>query len=642
MDNLKIGAINTNEILFIYDNSDDNYQELLANFNSISYKEFITDNPLEEVEQDELLDRFLNCLKERVEAENTKLLVIAAQLDQEQGNSNPLGILLTAHIRLSDSLSEMPVIILSNSSLIEYVRGGRREHYTLFAANKIILLSLDVFYSDDGRFNGESFLKEANAFLRRQGGGENTFLDHYEFSYTETTERHSIANLWGVQEFIRLAGLNSEDLPQPTHLQIKLLLKQALHQGVNEKPRERPTLSSNLEPRKYKITVIDDQAEKGWSSCIKELMNLLLENTEGVDLKVFTSTSDIPNDFKYEDQDIVFLDLRLGEDDHSTQLEDLTGYRLLKEIKSKCGVTPVIMFTASNKAWNIQKLLDAGADGFYIKEHPSFRTVQGVSESNFNNLIGFIDTCIKKRQELIPFWRDIQKIKDNNLIIERNNSKIKERIIERLEMFLGLLKSSFEQSTHNQELFHFSAIELAFMTLWSCLNDLQYSYFDKQAPNGSTALKNWSLSQDLIEALNGLSQEELSFKKEYIKYLSSSNQETHYNIGTKELSESLIGGRFNFLRRTLKYQISFLIRSIDIAAALPTNVCDTMVSDLDDLAKKRNALYLTHGDESPGSNFFQKTIKEKRTDASSSIELNDCRLLFKIVYFLVKGSPPTP
>jgi DNA-binding NarL/FixJ family response regulator len=28
------------------------------------------------------------------------------------------------------------------------------------------------------------------------------------------------------------------------------------------------------------------------------------------------------------------------------------------------------MFTASNKAWNMKALLDAGADGYYIKESP--------------------------------------------------------------------------------------------------------------------------------------------------------------------------------------------------------------------------------------------------------------------------------
>lgn len=51
---------------------------------------------------------------------------------------------------------------------------------------------------------------------------------------------------------------------------------------------------------------------------------------------------------------------------------EFSGMKILKAIKAANQGIQVIMFTASNKAWNMKALLDAGADGYYIKESPEF------------------------------------------------------------------------------------------------------------------------------------------------------------------------------------------------------------------------------------------------------------------------------
>lgn len=50
---------------------------------------------------------------------------------------------------------------------------------------------------------------------------------------------------------------------------------------------------------------------------------------------------------------------------------EYSGAKILDEIKSDNFGTQVIMYTASNKSWNMRELIGKGADGFYIKESPN-------------------------------------------------------------------------------------------------------------------------------------------------------------------------------------------------------------------------------------------------------------------------------
>ena len=73
-----------------------------------------------------------------------------------------------------------------------------------------------------------------------------------------------------------------------------------------------------------------------------------------------------------------------------------------------------------------------------------------------------IEESRKKYKALEPFWNYIAEIEDGNLIEERNENgvtKVEERIKERLRMFFGLLKRSFEDSKYNEQ-FHYSDMKL--------------------------------------------------------------------------------------------------------------------------------------------------------------------------------------
>ncbi|WP_454938974.1 response regulator [Capnocytophaga gingivalis] len=118
-----------------------------------------------------------------------------------------------------------------------------------------------------------------------------------------------------------------------------------------------------------KILLIDDLALRGWKQVLEKAVTQtsidVVENIEKAKEKL------------KEKYDLIFLDMRLGEEDHKkTDVKEFGGFKLLKEIKSDFRntnfSTPIILITASNKIWNIDKFKEYGVDFCYIKEHPNY------------------------------------------------------------------------------------------------------------------------------------------------------------------------------------------------------------------------------------------------------------------------------
>ena len=94
--------------------------------------------------------------------------------------------------------------------------------------------------------------------------------------------------------------------------------------------------------------------------------------------------------------DLIFLDLRMNgvSEEGTLDPEEFSGMKILKAIKMQNKGNQVIMFTASNKAWNMKALLDAGADGYYIKESPEYSFPASYSDSNARELCVSITQCL--------------------------------------------------------------------------------------------------------------------------------------------------------------------------------------------------------------------------------------------------------
>lgn len=481
-------------------------------------------------------------------------------------------------------------------------------------------------------------------------------------------DRHSITNQWGAVKLALNAGYGIDEINYsfpPTLYFNHLIKKHGLEIDPND---DKVNLSSHLE--KKKVLLIDDNFDKGWQAVIEKIFE-----PAKVDVaEDFEKVNQFGNLKDLNPYDLIFLDLRLPKI-LKKEIEYNNGMDLLKKIKKCYPQIPVIVFTASNKSWTREAVLNYGADGMYVKESPEYAGDQNYSKENFINFEKSVRKTLEKYKVLRPYWEAIQIIlKDQTFLSlpEKGSSNFKSRIEERLMMFYGLLKRGFEQTEFNERQFHFSDYELAFMTLWSVLNEISEANYNKSQPNITI--------QD--SAGNPITNhpDQRGRAGQPLTYLNIPNGPQHYkwqivgqddvfieydyslsidrNTGEPELVSN---GRFYklipvqkscFLLRdeqfqivspmktyvnyetTLFLQIAFLMERKANLSASPnkTNFQNTLKK----LNKVRNHLYLTHGSEI-STGFYNHTEKAKRVN--HTIKPNgDIKDLFELISFLLTGT----
>lgn len=261
------------------------------------------------------------------------------------------------------------------------------------------------------------------------------------------SSNHSIANEWGADvlgrivigdefnnTFIRPSIKNSlyfKYLTVETNnhsLMLSQSQKQSLHQ------------SFKIDASNKKILLIDDEADKGWKYVLSKMLNVNIDviSEKVVDYDSFSEES--KKKISNNDYDLIFLDLRLNgyDEENISSPEDFSGMKILKSIKSDInGGFQVIIFTASNKAWNMKALLDAGADGYYIKESPEYAFPLEYSKENAKRLIKTINACFD-RKYLYEIYNKIQRL--NNLLSFKD--EINKEIIKKLFLTFSLITNA--------------------------------------------------------------------------------------------------------------------------------------------------------------------------------------------------------
>jgi CheY-like chemotaxis protein len=215
-----------------------------------------------------------------------------------------------------------------------------------------------------------------------------------------------------------------------------------------------------------KVLYIDDEWNKGWNEVLKRLFSEPahtqfrtwrndFRDKDGK--KIIEESLDEITSF---DPDVILLDLRLCEADFSNfSTKQLTGFRILQEIKGYYddrgnfveGLNPgiqVIVFTASNKVWNLTELQRAGADCFVLKESPELSIDKTYSTSALEKLVlSLTDTLrmsfLKKIHERIKIIKGHAKTKFHDVDIE-----FERRLYNNLEIAFKLLKETRSSSKY--------------------------------------------------------------------------------------------------------------------------------------------------------------------------------------------------
>lgn len=279
------------------------------------------------------------------------------------------------------------------------------------------------------------------------------FLDLIKVKPNSTEGRHSIANQWGADVLSRIVlGADTDNalIKQARQsLYFKYVLALTLSEDVissllsKEGTSEEIGRLMTINAAGKKILLIDDEADKGWSDVLKQMLNGSTFKTIKEQAADYSSLSEEAQDeIESGNYDLIFLDLRMNgvQEEGKVRPEDFSGMKILKSIKELNKGTQVIMFTASNKAWNMKALMDAGADGYYIKESPEFVFSNSYSVNNANELSQCIIRCLNNGY-LRDVYLKVKKIKelisDSSLYGERT-----EEILSSIDIAYDLLAKS--------------------------------------------------------------------------------------------------------------------------------------------------------------------------------------------------------
>jgi len=114
---------------------------------------------------------------------------------------------------------------------------------------------------------------------------------------------------------------------------------------------------------------------------------------------------------------LILLDLRLNEKDTKISSIDVTkcsGAELLKKIRTNYKGIPVLITTASNKAWSYEQLIQLGADAYWIKEGLDEQRNTEHSFENYKKLISIIERLTGYEYQFLKEFTNLVMIIKNH------------------------------------------------------------------------------------------------------------------------------------------------------------------------------------------------------------------------------------
>lgn len=462
-----------------------------------------------------------------------------------------LGLRLAYHIRLTKSIGTkayMPIVFIAEESF-QYL-GLTHPEPSIFFTKGIYLIkeSLDDYKKTlkwfiDGRIKPlDDFSSFVNSIIINPPAN---YLSH-----------HSIANEWSILRWAKVLGIATEiEALKDVRINIESLLYYKFLQAKYPIEAEPDRAAFNI-IGKGRILYIDDEWNKGWNVVLEKFVSScpdIVFETLKYDFKDKTHEEIIKEckrEIESSKPDLVLLDLRLSDSDftnsHNSSL--LTGYKVLKATKLINPGIQVIIFTASNKVWNLLELQANGADGFLLKESPeltinSSYTYESLSSLSKQMTFRLSNVYLK---EIWILFDEIRKVFSKNPLTTKYFTRLlKEQLngIKYQNLLLQELDAIFEILKTNNENRYGMAMIMLYKIL-EYLNEIFYQkvawdkppifydnvpvdYFDKNS-------KAWKKPTDRLDYYNKEKRatEQIRIKPEWLK--STSNKTL--NLAVKKLN----------------------------------------------------------------------------------------------------------
>lgn len=325
-----------------------------------------------------------------------------------------------------------PIVFITELSYKSFIK--QYEDSTLFSTGKLYVMNL-------------SSLQNKLPYVQSMeiDNYKSEFLSRIRIQAPDELSGHGLANQWGASVLYRIAcgeEIGMYEYPDYDEFQKKAYYKYVLAsiadlQTLIYKDKLVGRIIDNrISAEGKKILLIDDCADKGWEYTLQAILedaeiDVICQNGENAPRikDINDLTPENKEKLTSHDYDLYILDLRLGGDTEENIYETsaFSGMKILKYIKSLNRGNQVIMFTASNKAWNFKALLapDAGANGYYIKESPEYNFPEKFSEANLASFKQDIIKCLS-RKYLKSFYRFKESITDDIQLLKENLSKANE------------------------------------------------------------------------------------------------------------------------------------------------------------------------------------------------------------------------
>ena len=544
-------------------------------------------------------------------------------------NDNPFdGLLLGLHIRLNNDLTHdqkcIPIIFISEKHSFESIFSDPTLSIKQNRALPHYLLTTPNIYLEKPNLDIILAIFELNKPMSIFDY-KHKLLDSIKILPSETTGKHSLANIWGAFRLAQTTG-HTELLNENTELlrkQKDLYFKYvSANSGIIS--FQASTQKITIDSKQKNILLIDDEANKGWDVVLKAIFGEANFEVVGKEIneepKSFinraTESALKEDENKLPKWDLILLDLRLDENEDKGEnanklAKEYSGAILLDGIKKVNKGTQVIMFTASNKAWNMRDLIEMGADGFFIKESPEYSQDNGFSLNNYKSFEKQVDECFEK-----DFLRDIfiktRKLKGKLEFDKRKYPESFKTFIQdsrlKLEHTFYLLTLKNTQRTMEFALFNYFQIIEDYANLFTFKNDPEAIAYKtiSDARNRTNPHKIfWKNSENKVVSHYALTWDWYDFMKR-----------------KDEKDKAIINIEF---RENPILQETILSVSLKLAVILNIQLSDiSSIEQLNELIYIRNNTIIHSG-----SNFD----KGKR-----KVEIEDIKLIFGVIYKLIYNS----
>lgn len=348
------------------------------------------------------------------------------------------GLRLAYHIRLTPQFDNMqtPIVFFGYETLLEVNKLSKLGS---------ILFSKGCFHID--RISIESFEEQILEIKEKYSEMDiaeflNDFIERNALKPAGNyTTHHSITNEWSIYRWTKSLNLPTENIDKEikSNLYFKYLKAKYPIKKI-------PSAKRMLIQESGKILYLDDEIDKGWATLFKTICIGKTFNSIGADFKNLNSDEIIEHALEKVNSfgpDVVLLDFRLHDDDFEvSKPEDVTGFKILQEIKKVNKGIQVVILSATNKIWNLLELQKAGADEFILKESPELSTDENYSVTSINNIYFVLNEKLKAGKFLKFIDSSFKKI-IGLITINNPEEDFKEGILNNFEIAFKLLHDSF-------------------------------------------------------------------------------------------------------------------------------------------------------------------------------------------------------